>query len=67
MSEFNEPDYSKDERGKWRWTQTANNGEIIGASTQGFASKQKAQENYALVLKYGLRETVDEMGVEVGE
>ncbi len=66
MSEFNEPDYYKAKDG-WRWNITAENGEIIGASTQGFASKQKAQENYALVLKYGLRETVDEMGVEVSE
>lgn len=34
---------------KWRWTVTASNGEIIGSSSQGFSSKQMAQNNYRLL------------------
>lgn len=34
---------------KWRWTVKANNGEIIGASSQGFSSKQMAENNFRLL------------------
>ncbi len=42
-------DFYKDKAGKYRWRITAENGRIIGASSQGFASKQMAQENMELV------------------
>jgi uncharacterized protein YegP (UPF0339 family) len=29
----------QDARGKWRWSCTASNGEIVGASTQGYVNK----------------------------
>ena len=41
--------------GKYRWRITAKNNEIIDASTQGFASKQKAKGNLELV-----KEALDE-------
>lgn len=43
--------YYKDRAGKHRWRITGKNGEIVGASSQGFASKQKAEENLELVWK----------------
>lgn len=41
--------YYKDKRGKHRWRLVGGNHEIVGASTQGFASRQKARENAKLV------------------
>jgi len=29
----------KDKRGEWRWTCTARNGEIVGASTEGYKNR----------------------------
>ncbi len=42
-------EFYKDKAGKHRWRIIAENGRIIGASSQGFASKQMAQENLGLV------------------
>ena len=42
-------EFYKDKAGKYRWRIEADNGRILGASSQGFASKQKAQENMELV------------------
>lgn len=41
--------FYKDKADKHRWRIKAENGAIIGASSQGFASKQKAGENAELV------------------
>jgi uncharacterized protein YegP (UPF0339 family) len=41
--------FYKDNGGKWRWRVIADNGKIVGASSQGFASKQMAGENADLL------------------
>ena len=41
--------FYKDKAGKYRWRIVADNGRIVGASSQGFASKQMAHENADLV------------------
>jgi len=48
--------FYKDKAGKWRWrlTSTANR-KIVGASTQGFATRSLAGNNAVLVSK-GLAE-----------
>ena len=38
-------EFYKDKAGKYRWRVTGDNGEIVGASSQGFASKQMAEYN----------------------
>ena len=39
----------QDKAGRWRWNATAKlGGKIIGASSQGFASKQSAERNASL-------------------
>jgi uncharacterized protein YegP (UPF0339 family) len=35
----------KDHREEWRWRRTAVNGRIVGASTQGYKSKEHCIEN----------------------
>jgi uncharacterized protein YegP (UPF0339 family) len=42
-------EFYKDNGNKYRWRVRGENGEIIGASSQGFASKQMAQNNVALL------------------
>lgn len=34
----------QDSNNKWRWRRTAPNGEIVGASTQGYANKMIAKK-----------------------
>jgi uncharacterized protein YegP (UPF0339 family) len=46
-------EFYTDRAGFWRWRVTAANGQIVAASSEGFASKQKAQENYRLVRASG--------------
>jgi uncharacterized protein YegP (UPF0339 family) len=41
--------FYKDKRGKWRWRVTGENGEIIGSSSQGFASRRLAKTNANLL------------------
>lgn len=48
-------EYYQDRKGEWRWrTRDLKNrirdpqGEIVGAASEGFASKQKAKENYEI-------------------
>lgn len=48
-----------DAEGKYRWRLTSPNGEIVGASSQGFASKESAERNAKLVLD-GLADAVGE-------
>lgn len=38
-------EFYKDSAGKWRWRRIAPNGEIVGASTQGYSSRQACEEN----------------------
>jgi len=40
--------FYKDKRGKHRWRVRGKNGEIIGASTQGYSSASLAKENAEL-------------------
>lgn len=35
----------KDADGKWRWTCTAANGKIVGASTEGYANRGNCVDN----------------------
>lgn len=35
----------KDKNDKWRWKRIASNGEVVGASTQGYANKSYCKEN----------------------
>lgn len=42
-------EYYRDAADKWRWRVTAENGKIIGSSSQGFASKDGAKDNVALL------------------
>lgn len=35
----------KDNAGRWRWRRTASNGEIVGASTEGYANKSDCLAN----------------------
>ena len=44
--------YYKDKANKHRWRIVAENGKTVGASSQGFASKQKAEENAKSVQQY---------------
>lgn len=37
--------FYKDTEGKWRWTRTAPNGKIVGASSQGYVNKSDCIEN----------------------
>ena len=39
----------KDKRGKFRWRLTGSNGEIIGASSQGFTTRYRCKSNANLV------------------
>lgn len=41
-------DFYKDAAGEWRWRKISPNGKIIGASSQGFSSKQAAVHNAQL-------------------
>lgn len=35
----------KDSEGKWRWNRTAPNGNIVGASSQGYVNKADCEAN----------------------
>ena len=43
--------FYKDKRGKFRWRVTAENGKIVGASSQGFANRRLAKENVELLVE----------------
>lgn len=38
-------EFYKDSHNEWRWRRTAINGRIVGASTQGYVSKQDCIDN----------------------
>jgi hypothetical protein len=41
----------EDKAGKFRWRVTSTNGEIVGASSQGFTSRWFARQNAALLRR----------------
>lgn len=41
-------EFYSDNAGEWRWRHFAGNGKIIGASTEGFSSKQACINNAKL-------------------
>ncbi len=43
--------YYKDKRGKTRWRLVGKNNEIVAASSQGFSSRRKANQNVELVIR----------------
>lgn len=45
MNETDKVKFYRDARGKWRWRRVAENGEIVGASTQGYVKKSECQAN----------------------
>ena len=51
-------EYYKDKKGKYRWRAVADNGKIVGASSQGFASKERAADNLMILQIMLLEETV---------
>ena len=38
-------EYYEDKKGEWRWRKTHKNGEIIGASSEGYVAKKDCQAN----------------------
>jgi uncharacterized protein YegP (UPF0339 family) len=38
-------EYYQDKRGEWRWRKLASNGQIVGASSEGYVEKKDAQKN----------------------
>ncbi|MGJ4849166.1 YegP family protein [Bacillota bacterium Meth-B3] len=38
-------EFYQDAAGQWRWRRIAPNGKIVGASSEGFSSKQACVEN----------------------
>lgn len=38
-------DFYKDKEGGWRWTRTAPNGEIVGASSESYTRKYNCKKN----------------------
>jgi uncharacterized protein YegP (UPF0339 family) len=45
MSTTDKWEFYQDGKGEWRWRRRAPNGNIVGASTEGYASKQHCIEN----------------------
>lgn len=43
--------FYKDAAGDWRWRRTADNGEIIGASTEGYVQLSHAVDNFTRLQK----------------
>lgn len=50
--------YYKDRRGNWRWTLTSR-GNVIGASTEGYATKAKAVANFERIVTKGASAKVE--------
>ena len=38
-------EFYEDKGGEWRWRRTASNGNIVGASTEGYANKSDCEDN----------------------
>ena len=37
--------FYKDARGDWRWRRTAPNGQVVGASTEGYSNRSDCEAN----------------------
>jgi uncharacterized protein YegP (UPF0339 family) len=46
-----------DASGEWRWRIIAGNGEIVGASTEGYRRREDCLSNHSLVTGYGVHPT----------
>ena len=53
--------FYKDSIGEWRWRRTAPNGEIVGASHEGYADRRDCDANFkrSLSLNYEHADTPD--------
>ena len=51
--------YYQDRKGDWRWTLYARNGNVVGASSEGYKTKAKAVANFAAVTAKGPTATVE--------
>jgi len=49
MSNRNKIEFYEDQAKEWRWRITASNGEIVGASSEGFKALGDAEKNLELV------------------
>ena len=45
--------YYQDRKGDWRWTLLARNGNVIGASSEGYKTSAKAVANFTAVTTKG--------------
>lgn len=45
--------YYQDRKGDWRWTLYARNGNVVGASSEGYKTRAKAVANFAAVTTKG--------------
>lgn len=45
--------YYQDRKGDWRWTLYARNGNVLGASTEGYKTRAKAVANFTAVTTKG--------------
>lgn len=45
--------YYQDRKNEWRWTLYARNGNVVGASSEGYKTKAKAAANFAAVTTKG--------------
>ncbi len=45
--------YYQDRKGGWRWTLYARNGNVVGASSEGYKTRAKAVANFAAVTTKG--------------
>lgn len=44
-------DFYTDANGEWRWRVVAENGEIVGASSEGFSDKRGARRNLSALAR----------------
>ena len=51
--------YYQDRKSEWRWTLYARNGNVVGASSEGYKTKAKAVANFAAVTTKGPTATVE--------
>ncbi|MEO0999126.1 MAG: DUF1508 domain-containing protein [Pseudomonadota bacterium] len=40
-------EFYQDKRGEWRWRRKASNGQVVGASSEGYKGKADAEANAA--------------------
>lgn len=51
--------YYQDRKGDWRWTLLARNGNVVGASSEGYKTRAKAVANFTAVATKGPTATVE--------